>query len=79
MLPSSLFPAALPLIVSPGLSVCSIKCVDTNFNPPKTIMSNSVYEIAHCGVDVSKPVVEHAAAAGEEEEGEKEDDAETKK
>lgn len=32
-----------------------IKCVDTSFNPPKVIMSNSVYEIAHCGCDVSKP------------------------
>eukprot|EP00054_Salpingoeca_dolichothecata_P002889 m.24387 g.24387 ORF g.24387 m.24387 type:complete len:566 (+) comp13373_c0_seq1:251-1948(+) len=32
-----------------------LKCVDTNFSPPKVIMTNSVYEIAHCGVDVSKP------------------------
>ncbi len=29
--------------------------VDTNYNPPRIIMQNSVYEIAHCGVDVSKP------------------------
>jgi hypothetical protein len=32
-----------------------IKCVDTAFTPPKVVMKNSVYEIAHCGVDVSKP------------------------
>jgi len=32
-----------------------IKCVDTAFTPPKIVMKNSVYEIAHCGVDVSKP------------------------
>lgn len=32
-----------------------IKCVDTNESPPKVIMRNSVYEIAHCGVDVSRP------------------------
>jgi len=32
-----------------------IKCVDTNEQPPKVIMRNSVYEIAHCGVDVSRP------------------------
>eukprot|EP00043_Microstomoeca_roanoka_P010217 m.97205 g.97205 ORF g.97205 m.97205 type:complete len:584 (-) comp14821_c1_seq1:152-1903(-) len=32
-----------------------ISCIDTNFNPPKTLMSHSVYEIAHCGIDVSKP------------------------
>ena len=31
-----------------------IKCVDTNFDVPKVLMANSVYEIAHCGVDVSK-------------------------
>ena len=40
------------------LSVSSemgLKCVDTLFNPPKVIMSNSIAEIAHCNVDVSKP------------------------
>lgn len=34
-----------------------LRCVDTNFNPPKVLMSNSVFELAHCGVDVSKPML----------------------
>ncbi|EDQ87193.1 uncharacterized protein MONBRDRAFT_33367 [Monosiga brevicollis MX1] len=32
-----------------------LQCVDTSYNPPEVILNNSVYEIAHCGVDVSKP------------------------
>eukprot|EP00730_Choanoeca_flexa_P000580 TRINITY_DN10256_c0_g1_i1.p1 TRINITY_DN10256_c0_g1~~TRINITY_DN10256_c0_g1_i1.p1 ORF type:complete len:580 (+),score=144.33 TRINITY_DN10256_c0_g1_i1:76-1815(+) len=32
-----------------------LNCVDTSFNPPEVILNNSVYEIAHCGVDAGKP------------------------
>lgn len=31
-----------------------IRCADVNFNPPKVLVSNSVNEIAHCGVDASR-------------------------
>jgi len=43
------------LVVLSVTSEQGIKCVDTTENPPKIIMRNSVYEIAHCGVDVSRP------------------------
>jgi len=42
-------------VVLSAAAAAGIKCVDTGFTPPKVIMQNSVYEIAHCGVDVSKP------------------------
>ncbi|EGD82107.1 hypothetical protein PTSG_02786 [Salpingoeca rosetta] len=32
-----------------------LTCIDTNFNPPKTLMNHSVFEIAHCTVDATKP------------------------
>jgi len=52
------------LVVKPKTSrtavlTCSptegIQCVDTSAIPPMTILSHTVYEIAHCGVDVTKP------------------------
>eukprot|EP00047_Mylnosiga_fluctuans_P013755 m.33155 g.33155 ORF g.33155 m.33155 type:complete len:512 (+) comp5078_c0_seq1:47-1582(+) len=43
------------LCVLSASSEMGLKCVDTSFNPPKVVMSNTISEIAHCNVDVSKP------------------------
>eukprot|EP00048_Salpingoeca_helianthica_P024815 m.35590 g.35590 ORF g.35590 m.35590 type:complete len:549 (-) comp9602_c0_seq2:183-1829(-) len=35
-------------------SEMGLKCVDTSLNPPKVIMSNSINELVHCGVDATR-------------------------